>query len=140
MNIKNILVATDFSDTAQTALEVASQLAHDWDARLLITHVKPSPEHFGADEEDVYDEREPAEHEQLCQTQPTVPHVQCEHRFLHGRPSASILHVAEKDNVDLIVIGTHGETNAPDRLTGAVAEAVLAQAPCAVVIVKSPAK
>jgi nucleotide-binding universal stress UspA family protein len=137
MKVQKILVATDFSSTAESAIEMATKLARDFNAPLIIAHVKPTPEVPGADD-DVFDQAEDVERRQLEAIEPADSRITYEHHLLHGRPSDQLLHLAEREAVDLIVIGTHGETNSPGVTMGVVAQAVLSRAPCAVVSVKQP--
>jgi nucleotide-binding universal stress UspA family protein len=137
MNVRKILAATDFSNVSDVAMEVATKLARDFNATLVIAHVKPTPDVPGADD-DVYDPAEVVERQQLEAIKPADSGVAFEHHLAHGRPSDELLRLAEKEAVDLIVIGTHGETNSPGVTMGAVAQAVLSRAACAVITVKPP--
>jgi nucleotide-binding universal stress UspA family protein len=53
-----------------------------------------------------------------------------------GRPYEVIIQVAKKNNMDLIVLGAMGKTGLESLLMGSVTERVIAQAPCAVLVVK----
>lgn len=55
-----------------------------------------------------------------------------------GEPAATIVSVAHEVDAQLIVLGTHGRTGLERVLDGSVAEAVLRQAPCAVLVQPSP--
>ena len=56
-----------------------------------------------------------------------------------GEPAAAIVEFARSENVDLIVMGTHGRTGFSRLLMGSVAEAVVRKAPCPVLTLKEPA-
>ena len=58
----------------------------------------------------------------LQEVKPHIGGVACERRLAKGHPSETILRLAEKEEADLVVMGLHGETNAPQALMGAVAE------------------
>ncbi len=47
-----------------------------------------------------------------------------------------IINVAEKENVDLIVVGSHGRTGLKRLLMGSVAERVIGHTSCTVLVVK----
>jgi nucleotide-binding universal stress UspA family protein len=51
-------------------------------------------------------------------------------------PDAGIIHLAIKNEVDLIVMGSHGRTGLKRLLMGSVTERVIGQAPCPVLVVK----
>jgi nucleotide-binding universal stress UspA family protein len=53
-----------------------------------------------------------------------------------GTPYESILKQAERNNVSLIIMGTHGRTGISKLMLGSVAERVIALAACAVLVVK----
>ena len=76
--------------------------------------------------------------QQLEQVKPTVPRVDYEHRYLEGGPVHEIVAFAEREHIDLIVMGSHGRTGLARLLMGSVAEGVARRAPCPVLIVKQP--
>jgi nucleotide-binding universal stress UspA family protein len=53
-----------------------------------------------------------------------------------GHPVEQILDVVTRDDVDLIVMGTHGHTGFAHAVLGSVAERVVRLAPCPVLTVK----
>jgi nucleotide-binding universal stress UspA family protein len=56
--------------------------------------------------------------------------------LLSGNPYAEIIKLAKKEEVDLIVMATHGRTAIEHLLMGSVAEKVLRKSPCPVLTVK----
>ena len=137
LKLKKILFATDFSEISQAALAYATSLARDTGARLMIVHVEEPPAAYAAGE--------------MLVIQPQVPNpelgrmlakiapggLRYEHQHLIGNPADEIVRVAEENNVDLIVIGTHGRKGLSRLLTGSVAELVLRHARCPVLAVKA---
>lgn len=142
MHYQKILIATDFSAASEHALEYATSLARDSGATLLISHVEetPAPSVGG----DLYfaqvDYPSPEVRRQLDKVVPTDIRVAFEHRLAHGTPADEILRIAEEDQADLIVIGTHGRTGLARVLMGSVAEAVMRRATCPVLTVKHAPK
>ena len=144
MNTKRILIATDFSEPAQAALDYASSLAHDSGATLYIVHVGHQPV-INADwsglgmgtsgnapmVDDLQEVRE-----RLNAIMPTASDVYCEHHYLEGDPADEIVDFARRQNIELIVIGTHGRTGLNHVLLGSVAEAVVRRSSCPVLTVK----
>jgi universal stress protein A len=53
-----------------------------------------------------------------------------------GSPKAEIIKYARKQNIDLIVLSTHGRTGLPHMIIGSVAESVVRTAPCPVLTVR----
>jgi nucleotide-binding universal stress UspA family protein len=146
MNAPKILYPTDFSTTGQTALEMATSLARDRGATLVIMHVEEPPMAYGGGEL-YYGIDEPNREElkrMLSEVLPSDPSVPCEHRLMIGSPARAIIELAEREEVVLIVMATHGRTGLLRVLMGSVAEEVVRKAKCPVLTVKpatvAPAK
>ncbi|MGE0759903.1 MAG: universal stress protein [Pirellulaceae bacterium] len=142
MNVKKILFPTDFSHTGDAALEMATALARDSGATLIIAHVEESPNVY-AGGEFYYGIPNPPTDElrrMLDEVKPTDPSVAYEHRLLTGDPAATIVRLAEEEGVDMIVLGTHGRTGILRMLMGSVAEAIVRRAKCPVLTYKHLAK
>lgn len=141
MKINKILFATDFSPASEAALEYASSLARDSGAKLLIVHVEEPPLAYGSGE--MYVDPLPVGHpgleETLHRVRPTLPEVRCEHHLLIGTPAQELVDLAAKEQVDLIVMGTHGRTGFTRLVLGSVAESVVRRAGCPVFTLKQPA-
>lgn len=142
MNAHKILFPTDFSTLGQTALEMATSLARDRGAKLLIMHVEEPSTAYGGGEF-YYGIDEPNREElkrMLSEVVPTDPSVGYEHRLLIGSPATGIIHLAEREGVDMIVMPTHGRTGLLRLLMGSVAEEVVRKAKCPVLTVKAAAE
>jgi nucleotide-binding universal stress UspA family protein len=142
MTPPKILFPTDFSTLGQTALETATSLARDRGAKLLIVHVEEPPMAYGGGEL-YYGIEEPDRHElqrMLSEVVPTDATVGYEHRLIVGSPATSIVYLAEKEGVDMIVMPTHGRTGLTRLLMGSVAEEVVRKAKCPVLTIKAAAK
>lgn len=137
MTGKFILVPIDFSRDAGEALHYASLLARTLAQPITLVHVKPSSVLPRA-EDDVDDPVEAAEHEKFEQVRPDDPHVEFERRFLHGNPPDAILKFAYEQHACLIVMGSHGLTDAPEQPIGSIAAAVLKRSRVPVICVKAP--
>ena len=138
MKAKKIIFPTDFSHCGDAALKMATSLARDAGATLLIVHVEEPPVAYGGGEM-YYGVPDPASDDlrrMLQAVVPTDPNVPYEHRLITGDPSTAIARLAEEENADLIVMGTHGRTGLTRLLMGSVAEAVVRRAPCPVLTYK----
>jgi nucleotide-binding universal stress UspA family protein len=136
-----ILFPTDFSTLGQTALETATDLAKQRGAKLVIAHVEEPPMAYGGGE--LYYGLEAPNHEEirrmLNEVLPTDAAVGYEHRLMIGNPATAIVHLAEQEHVDMIVMPTHGRTGLFRLLMGSVAEEVVRKAKCPVLTVKAAA-
>ncbi len=139
--IKTILHPTDFSPSARYAFRLASSLARDHGARLVVMHVA-GPAHAnlygGVPAFQQLEEHERDLEERLRRLKPLHFKLPVEYRMEKGVPAEEILRVARETKCGLIVMGTHGRTGLSRMLMGSVAEQVLRQAPCPVLAVKSP--
>jgi len=123
--VQHILVATDFSDTADAALDVAIQYARVFKARLHLMHVAVAGE--------IAISRLLAD-----ATARAEPDVAVSVAGAAGDPAEAILHYADRQPVDLIVVGTHGRTGVSRLILGSVSERVLRGANCPVLAVPAP--
>jgi nucleotide-binding universal stress UspA family protein len=141
MKAKKILFPTDFSHTSDAAVGMATSLARDSGAKLLIVHVEEPPTAYGGGEL-YYGIPEPVTEDlrkMLTKVVPTDPQVPFEHRLITGEPAEAVVRLAKDEGVDLIVMGTHGRSGISRLLMGSVAEAIVRRAPCPVLTYKQQA-
>jgi universal stress protein A len=162
MAYAHILAPTDFSDAANAALRYAFEEATQHQATLTLLHVvqrhpttavyyiKGNPEnHLGyvtefgrplpacqaAPPETVrrdYHEEALVQLRDLVQSSHTGP---WQVEVASGTPADAIVRTAQKRQVSLIVMGTHGRTGLQHMLLGSVAEKVVRHAPCPVLTI-----
>lgn len=140
MQAKKILFPTDFSHCGDAALAYATSLARDTGATLLIVHVEEPPVAYGGGEM-YYGVPEPATDDlkaMLAEVKPADESVPYEHHLIVGDPASAIARLADDENVDMIVMGTHGRAGLSRLLMGSVAEAVVRRAKCPVLTYKEP--
>lgn len=141
MNAKRILFPTDFSHSGDAALAFATSLAKEAEGRLIVVHVQEAPLAYGGGEM-YYGIPEPTTEEllgMLHEVKPSDPSVPVEYRLVTGDPADAVVRMAEEDDVDLIVLGSHGRTGLTRLLMGSVAEAIVRKAHCPVLVYKQPA-
>ena len=142
-NIKNILFATDFSDSSQQAADYAVTLAHLTDAKLHVLHViNELDEHqrvmipreaFLVLEKEVGIQAV-KELKKFCKEQ-TAGLSTTTHAVV-GAPFKVILEMGGKVNADLIVMGTHGRTGMEHVIVGSTAERVVRRSKIPVLTVR----
>jgi nucleotide-binding universal stress UspA family protein len=140
MKMKKILFPTDYSTCGNAALQMATSLARDTGATLMIVHVEEPPLAYGGGEM-YYGVPEPDTEElerMLKEVVPLDPSVPYEHRLITGDPAQTVVDLAKEEEVDIIVLGTHGRTGLSRLLMGSVAEAIVRRAACPVLTVKQP--
>ena len=141
MNIKRILVPVDFSEYNSTANEYASMLAKSTDARIVYFHAFLPDVIYG--NPGLFDSA--AEERRLLKQmeetfKPTVKEVVASYVVEFGTPADRIVDFANENEIDLIVMGTHGRTGLKRVVMGSVAESVVRRAECPVLAIKADAK
>jgi universal stress protein A len=134
--LRTILHPTDFSENSAMALRLACSLARDHGARLVLLHVLPPPLvvfEGGVVPEPSWDY--PDLHHKFRNLTPGDVQVATEPHVVEGDPATEIVRLAKKLPCDMIVMGTHGRRGLCRLLMGSVAESVLRNAPCPVLIV-----
>jgi universal stress protein A len=141
MNAKKILLPVDFSTAGEAALKMATMLARDSGATLIVLHVEEPPMAYGGGEL-YYGLTDPDRSEltrMLHEVKPTDASIPVVYRLVTGDPAMSVVQAAEEEGADFIVVGSHGRTGLGRLLMGSVAEAIVRHAKCPVVTVKAPA-
>lgn len=144
--LKRILVATDFSEASDAALEYGRQLARQFGASLDVLHVATelatsllAPQGFTIDLERLQrDTEEAARHrlgELISDEDRQDLHARTAVRTA-GKPAAEIIAYAQQERCDVIVVGTHSRSGLHHLLLGSVAERVVRLAPCSVLTVR----
>lgn len=133
MNLRRILVATDFSPDSEQAIDAALDLCRGSDATVTLLHVceplpystpelsmyVPSPELMAdicADARRKLDARRAG-----CAARGSTVDT----ALVTGAPAAEIVRYAADHQVDLIVVGSHGRRGFRRFVLGSVAEAVV---------------
>ncbi len=139
LRFATILHPTDFSALSEHAFHLACSLARDHGSRLIVLHVAELPVvGFGGAMTPPPQGDWTALQQRLRQLQAPDMQVAVEHRLEQGNPGAEILRVAEETGCDLIVLASHGRTGLARLLMGSVADHVVRQARCPVLVVKTP--
>lgn len=128
IRVKKILYPTDFSSYSTAAYFHALGLAEAYRAGLTVCFVHNAA--AGGDPRFWRD--------QLESVRPANPAIAVTHVFLEGDPAAEITRYAAESGTDVIVLGTHGRTGVERQLMGSVAEQVMREAACSVLVVKLP--
>ena len=142
IKFEHVTVPIDFSDCSVDALEYGVQITKEFGADLTLLHVL-EPVFYGDDftlrhrvEDGRPDERIGAQLRAFVSAIQSAG-VSVREVIRGGVPADSILEFVHASATDLLVMGTHGRRGISRMLKGSVAEAVLCQAPCPVIAVKS---
>ncbi|MGB8475306.1 MAG: universal stress protein [Candidatus Acidiferrum sp.] len=140
VQLKNILVGTDFSAASDRALDYAVSLARRYESRIFLAHVITgdanvmlAPAMMAATEKTASRTAEEAMGEILISGRlRDVPH---ETVFEHGLFWPTVEELIAKHHIDLVVVGTHGMGGLKKILIGSAAEQIFRQAKCPVLTV-----
>lgn len=64
--------------------------------------------------------------------------LSAESRLVEGNPPEELIHVANDEHVDLLVVGSHGRTGLARLMLGSVSSSAVVHAPCSVLVIKKP--
>ncbi len=145
ISLKRILVPIDFSQPSKNALRYATSFAKHFRAELLLVYVVepavyPGDLSFGQigipHIEKEMRERGKKELERLVKEH-VAGQVASRAKIRTGKPFLEIIGMAKEEDVDLIIIATHGHTGVEHIIFGSTAEKVVRKAPCPVLVVRS---
>jgi len=146
-----ILLATDGSDEAALAARTAVNLANETGSELHVVYVEEVPRRLSDSEsslESMIDpefEKRMRQHAQAAANQLLEEQVQkikeaggeiAQAYPRIGRPYAEIVHLAEELGVGIMVVGSRGEGRVRRALMGSVADSVVRNAHCPVLVVR----
>jgi nucleotide-binding universal stress UspA family protein len=145
INLNTILVPSDFSECSDEALRYGLELARRFDARVHLLHVVQDPvtqpwaaEGFSVPLYEIVDQWQRQAKERLEAAVPDADRARVTAVSKVATPYAEILEYAAANQVDLIVMGTHGRGGVTHMLLGSIAERVVRRAPCPVLTVRRP--
>lgn len=148
---QKILVATDFSDSANSALAEATWLAKRLAAEVTVVHVIPFtdetlvslaiyPWYLSADAGAI-EQRLRGDSEDRLRDMVALHRadgVKMSYKTLHGSPLIEIIQLVEEEGFDLVVVGTHGLSAISRLLMGSTASKLVRKCPAPVLTVKQP--
>jgi universal stress protein A len=145
-DLKLILVPTDLSESADTALRAAVRLAQTFHAAIEVFHVEIDPTLLLPPPVDaisiplLFDKvlANTAERLERLVAEVRKAGVTCTSAAEFGKSHAAIVERARLAGAGLIVLGSHGKQGLSHLLLGSVAEKVVQHAPCAVLVIPLP--
>lgn len=148
LNYKKVMVPIDFSDYSRNALLYSVDFARHFNAELVLIYVVEPiiyPPDFSMGQvalptiDQEMDTRAREELEQL--TEEIIPkEIKTTIIVRAGKPFIEIIETAQDEDVDLVIISTHGRTGMEHILFGSTAEKVVRKSPCPVLTLREPIK
>ena len=149
MKVSTILVATDFSPSAERAVALAADYARHFQAQLLVVHAYrvdipvASPLTGGGYilPDGFFEQiaKEARQRVEKVANEAAAQGVSAIGIAVDRHPATAIIDEAKARKADLIVMGTHGRGGLSRLLAGSTAERVMRKARCPVVTVRPPA-
>jgi nucleotide-binding universal stress UspA family protein len=150
LQIKKILLPTDFSEPSYEALKIAKEMAMHFSAELFIIHIIPPLPPFAPPQKDkpgfnvaayVKDLRSSAERSlQEIVDKKIRKKLKVYISVSHGNVAEKIARLAYNEKVDLIIIASHGTTGWKKRFLGSVTEKLVRISMAPTLIVYKPLK
>ena len=145
-DVKKLLVPVDFSDTSRRAFYVALRMARLFSAETYVLHVQEPIRGFDTGEAMEKKAQEITRLEEGVRRRVNELFEdgglgEIDRRRVHvdvtgGKPYLEICRYAYHNDVDMIVIGSHGYSGVKHRLFGSQTEKVVRLAPCPVLTIK----
>lgn len=142
VSVKNVLFATDFSACSEAALPYATAICRHFGSMLHMAHILSDASLLiasgGVDYVSmgtIYEDAHTEAKEKLDQISDRFEGFPHHNHVRHGMVWKNLAVIVEENEVDLIVVGTHGRTGLGKLLLGSVAEGILRHAPCPVLTV-----
>jgi nucleotide-binding universal stress UspA family protein len=141
LQLKKVLVPTDFSAASELALRYGKEMAKTFRATLYVLHVADDPVLFAVTTSSEYRaEAVSASNVKLEQlirgSVGDMEHVELLSKC--GSAASEIIDFVKDEQIDLVVMGSHGHGAIASMLLGNVAEHVVRHSLCPVMTVRSP--
>jgi nucleotide-binding universal stress UspA family protein len=137
--IRKLLVAYDGSKQSEKAYVLALDMASKYSAKMMVLSVARPPEPPVAVELEAVLDRATEyyqEHFERMKEQAEKVGIDAVFHVRVGHPAEQIVHMANEEKADAIVMGHRGESFLQRWLLGSVAKRVLSYAHCTVVVVR----
>lgn len=142
--IDRIVVPTDFSESAYVAIDHAVDLAKKFDAEIVLIHVLETGAYQG-----IFSPSKKTEYSELEETQNKLQEdahkleketgINVSQEVVRGRIHEEIVRIANENDADMIVMGTHGSSGWEEFFVGSNAFKVVTQTGCPILTIQSQA-
>jgi len=142
LSVRNVLFATDFSAASEAALPYATAICRRFGSALHVAHVLSDVNVLmmtgGVDYVSmgtIYEDAHTEAKEKVDQITGRLEGIANHAHIRHGQVWKNLAAIIDENDIDLVVLGTHGRTGVGRLLLGSVAEDILRHSPCPVLTV-----
>lgn len=144
IQLKQVMYTTDFSDFSKAALKYALSFCTEYKAKLYVLHAIEPPTYYAEYYdyvpivEDLLTRAKERMNKELDDIKKLAGQqkVEIEGLIREGTPFVEIIKAARENEIDLIVIATHGRSGLSHAIFGSTAEKVIRGAPCPVLSIR----
>ena len=141
--MKRILVPTDFSPQAENALKVAAQMASKYDSEIYLLHSMEMPLHLansgdsGSLPEALYFIKLAEQRFSEILERPYLENIKIQQAIGHGEIYDDIGETVKNNDIDLVVMGSHGANGFKEMFIGSNTEKVVRTSNIPVLVIKN---
>ena len=137
---RKVLFPTDFSEHSRPAKDYAAFVAVKAGAEMIVLHAtEEKEEEVEEGKRPEAGEHRPAHEEMeeiVREIKALYPDLRITPRVVRARPASAILKAVIREEIDIVVMGTHGRTGIRLMFTGSTADRVIRNAPCPVLTMR----
>lgn len=124
-SINHILVPTDFSGFSNRAFHFACEIAERAGAKLLLFHVVEPPYNFATAVKGMMEmmEKNALKRMKLLEKE-AASNAEISHDIRHGRTSREIIDCVDREGIDMVVMGSRGQSALSRAVLGSVSEVI----------------
>lgn len=143
--LTKLLVAIDGSEQSFKGVDLALELAQKTGSEVLLLEVVPLIPVYGSGERKLRHEIEERDEDMASEAKTNLAqagkifeaqNIPYRAEYVFGDPAEEICKMAEKENISMIIIGTHGRTGLGRFLMGSVSSKVVIHAHCSVLVTR----
>ncbi len=139
-----ILLPTDYSDTSKKAIPWAVSLAENHDAELILFHAIEEnipPQYYAAGITSIFEldrelKKRASKALDIFMEEIKGKKLKTKKVVVEGKSDEEIVKYAKENNIDLVVLASHGHSGIERVLLGSTTERVIRKAPCPVLTIK----
>jgi nucleotide-binding universal stress UspA family protein len=147
LTVKNILIPTDFSETASLAVAHGAHMAHLFSAKIYLLHSVETTIYTGQPGEPVLIQAAETIYKLGVDQLNTVAeeikknyNIDIEALTVYGKPATAIAEAVNEKNIDIVIMGTHGASGFQEVFVGSNTNRAVHLSKCPVISIRVTSK